>query len=101
MAVEEDLSDATAEDLIVVMGIVRCQNDELQGDLQKLEAPKLQDIIKLREAFERKTFAENGFTLKVNTVQSSTQGVWPKQPKKPDDPVRRKEIDKLMKGNEG
>ena len=53
MAVEADLSNATAEDLIVVMGIVGCQNDELRGDLQKLEAPKLQDIIKLGVAFER------------------------------------------------
>ena len=49
IAFEADLSNATAEDLIVVMGIVGCKDDELRGDLQKLEAPKLADIIKLRE----------------------------------------------------
>ena len=55
---EADLSNTTAEDLIVVMGIVGCKDDELREDLQKLEAPKLADIIKLGEAFERKTFAD-------------------------------------------
>ena len=70
MAVEADLSNATAEDLIVVMGIVGCKDDELRGDLQKLEAPKLADIIKLGEAHERKTFAEKGFAVKVNAVQN-------------------------------
>ena len=54
IGVEEDLSNAIAKDLIVVMGIVGCQNDKLRGDLQKLEAPKLQDIIKLGGAFKRK-----------------------------------------------
>ena len=77
-----NLSNATADDLIVVMGIVGCQNADLRGDLQKLEAPKLQDIIKLGEAFERKPFTEKGFIVKVNAVQSSTQGAWPMQPKK-------------------
>ena len=66
MAVEANLSNATAEDLIVVMGVVGCKDDELRGDLQKLEAPKLADIIKLGEAFERKTFAEKGLAVKVN-----------------------------------
>ena len=96
MAVETDLSNATAEDLIVVMEIVGCKDDELWGDLQKLEAPKLADIIKLGEAYERKTFAEKGFAVKVNAVQTLT-GVKPKV-KQTDDPVRRKEIERLMKG---
>ena len=74
MAVKADLSNATAEDLIVVMGIVGCKDNELRGDLQKLEAPKLADIIKLGEAYERKTFAEKGFAVKVNAVQASTGG---------------------------
>ena len=39
MAVEADFSNATAEDLIVVMGIVSCKDDEFRGDLQKLKAP--------------------------------------------------------------
>ena len=98
MAVKVDLSNATAEDLIVVMGIVACQNDELRGDLQNCEAPKLQDIIKLGEASERKTFAEKGFNVKVKAVQSSTQSARPKQPKKPVDPARQKEMDRLMRG---
>ena len=96
MAVKADLANATAEDLIVVMGIVGCKDDELRGDLQKLEAPKLADIIKLGEAYERKTFAEKGFAVKVNAVQASS-GARPK-PKRTDDPVRRKEIERLMKG---
>ena len=96
MAVEADLSNATVEDLIVVMGIVGCKDDELRGDLQKLKAPKLAHIIKLGEAHERKTFAEKGFAVKVNAVQTST-GAKPKV-KRTDDPVRRKEIERLMKG---
>ena len=96
MAVEADLSNATAEDLIVVMGIVGCKDDELIGDLQKLEAPKLADIIKLDEAHERKTFVEKGFAVKVNAVQAST-GAKPKA-KRTDDPVPCKEIERLMKG---
>ena len=96
MAVEADLSNATAEDLILVMGIVGCKDDELRGDPQKLEAPKLTDIIKLGEALERKTFAEKGFAVKVNAVQAST-GAKPKA-KRTDDPVWRKEIKRLMKG---
>ena len=51
MAVEADLANITVEDLILVMGIIGCKDDELRGDLQKLEAPKLEDIIKLGEAF--------------------------------------------------
>ena len=90
MAVEADLSNATAKDLIVVMGIVGCKDDELRGDLQKLEAPKLADI-KLGEAYERKTFA-----VKVNAVHTSP-GAKPKA-KSTNDPVRRKEIERLMKG---
>ena len=58
MAVEPDLANATAEDLIVVMGIVGCKDHKLRGDPQKLEAPKLEDIIKLGKAFKRKTFAK-------------------------------------------
>ena len=96
MAIEADLSNATAEDLIVVMAIVGCKDDELRGDLQKLEAPKLADIIKLGQAHERKTFAETGFAVKVNAVQTST-GTKPKV-KLTDDPVRRKKIKRLMKG---
>ena len=96
MAVEADLSNATAEDLIVVMGIVGCKDDELKGDLQKLEAPKLADIIKLGKAFKRKTFAVKGFAVKENVVQMSS-GAKPKA-KRPDDPVQRKEIERLMKG---
>ena len=42
MAVEADLANATAKDLIVVMTIVGCREEELRGDLQKLESPKLQ-----------------------------------------------------------
>ena len=87
MAVEADLSNATVEDLIVVMGIVGCKDDELRGDLQKLEAPKLADIIKLGKAHERKTFAEKGFAVKVKAVQTST-GAKPKV-KRTDDPVPR------------
>lgn len=82
------------------MGIVGCKEDELQGDLQKLESPKLQDIIKLGEAFERKTFAKKGFTVKVNAVQSSGRAK-PKQKrprKQNDDPVCRKGIERLIKG---
>ena len=46
-----------------------------------------------------KTFAEKGFTVKVNTQQtSSSGGARPKQPKKPEDPAQRKEIERLMKG---
>ena len=71
MAVEADLSNATAKDLIVVMGIVGCKDDELRGDLQKLETPKLADAIKLGEAFERKAFMEKGFAVKFNAVQTS------------------------------
>ena len=47
MAVEADLANATAKDLIVVMAIVGCREEELRGDLQKLESPKLQDVIKI------------------------------------------------------
>ena len=54
MAVETDLANATAEDLIVVMAIVGCREEELRGDLQKLESPKLQDVIKIVEAYESK-----------------------------------------------
>ena len=96
MAVEADLSNATAEDLIVVMGIVGCKDDELRRDLQKLEAPKLADIIKLGKAHERKTFAEKGFAVKVYAVQTST-GAKPKV-KRTDDPVWHKEIERPMKG---
>ena len=53
MAVEADLANATAEDLILVMAIFGCQEEELRGDLQKLESPKLQDVIKIGEAYER------------------------------------------------
>ena len=99
MAVKADLANATAEDLIVVMAIVGCREEELRGDLQKLESPKLQDVIKIGEAYERKTFAEKGFTIKVNVQQtSSSGGARPKQLKKPEDPARRKEIVRLMKG---
>ena len=68
MAVKADLANAKAEDLIVVMAIVGCREEELRGDLQKLESPKLQDVIKIGEAYERKTFAEKGFTIKVNVL---------------------------------
>ena len=96
MAIEADLSNATAEDLIVVMGIVGCKDNKLRGDLQKLVAPKLADIIKLGEAHKRKTFAEKGFAVKANAVQA-TSGAKPKA-KRTDNPVRRKEIERLMKG---
>lgn len=56
MAVKADLANATAEELPVVMGIVGCQEEELRSDLQKLEAPKLQDVIKIGESYERKMF---------------------------------------------
>ena len=72
------------------MGIVGCKDDELRGDLQKLEALKLVDIIKLGEAHERKTFAEKGFAVKVNAVQASS-GAKPKA-KRTDDLVGRKDI---------
>ena len=99
MAVEADLANATAEDLIVVMAIVGCREEELRGDLQKLESPKLQDVIKIGEAYERKTFAKKGFTVKVNAQQTTSgSGARPKQPKKKEDPARRKEIERLMKG---
>lgn len=78
MVVKADLANATAKDLILVMGIVACKEHELRGDLQKLKSFKLQDIIKLGEAFETKNFVEKGFTVKVNTVQSSG-GAKPKQ----------------------
>ena len=93
MAVEADLANANAEDLIVVMGIIGCKDDDLRGDLQKLEAHKLEDIIKLGEAFERKTLAEKGFTVKVKAVQTaSNTGAQPKV-KRTVDPVRHKEIE--------
>ena len=50
MVVEADLANATAEDLIVVMGIVMCREEDLKGNLQQLEALKLQDVIKIGEA---------------------------------------------------
>ena len=50
MAVKADLANSTAEDLIVVMSIVGWLEEEIRGDLQKLEAPKLQDVIKIGEA---------------------------------------------------
>ena len=87
MALEANLSSATAEVLIGVMGIVGCQNEELRGVLQKFEAPKVQDIIKLGEAFEWKTIAEEGFKIKVNTDQSAPQGGKQRQMTPPD--VRR------------
>ena len=100
MAVEADLANATAKDLIVVMAIVGCREEELRGDLQKLESPKLQDIIKISEAYESKTFPEKGFRVKVN-AQQTTSGVEarPKQPKKPEDPARRKEIERLIQSS--
>ena len=99
MVVKAELANATAEDLIVVMAILGCREEELRGDLQKLESPKLQDVIKIGEAYERKTFAEKSFTIKVNAQKaSSSGGARPKQPKKPEDPARRKEIERLMKG---
>ena len=99
MAVEADLANATAEDLFVVMGIVGCQEEELRGDLQKLESQKLQDVIKIGEAYERKMFAEKGFTVKVNDQRTTSGGgAWPKQPKKQEDPARSKESERIMKG---
>ena len=62
---------ATEKDLIVAMGIVGCKEDKLRKDHQKMESPKLQDIIKLGEAFARKTFDEKGFVVKVKVVQSA------------------------------
>lgn len=56
MVVVVDLANRTPEDLIVIMGIIGCLNNKVRGDLQKLEALTLQNIIKLGEAFERKTF---------------------------------------------
>ena len=88
MAVEADLATTTAEDLIVVTGIVGCKDNVLRGDLQRLEAPKLEELIKLSDAFEQKTFAEKYFVVKVNAVQtSSNTGAKPKV-KRTDDPVR-------------
>ena len=99
MAVEANLANATAEDLIVVMAIFGCREEELRGDLQKLETPKLQDVIKIGEAYERKKKSIKGFTVKANTQQTSPSGgARPKQPKKPEVPARRKEIERLMKG---
>ena len=81
------------------MAIVRCREEELRGDLQKLESPKLQDVIKIGEAYERKKFAEKGFTVKVNAQQTTSgRGARPKQPKKPENHAQRKEIEMLMKG---
>ena len=97
MAVEADLANATAKDLIVVTGIVGCWEEELIGDLQKLEAPQLQDVIKIVEAYKRKTFAERCFTVKLNAQQTTSGGgARLKQPKKQEDPARRKEIERLM-----
>ncbi len=104
MAVEADLASANPEDLIVVMGIVGCKEDELRGELQKLEAPKLEDILKLGEAYERKTFAEKGFTVKVNAAPVHQSGGARQKPQgnkrtnPNDDPQRRKEIENIMKG---
>ena len=103
MAVEADLANANAEDLVVVMAIVGCKDDELRGDLQKLEAPKLEEIRKIGEAHERKTFAEKGFAVKVN-ASNAHQGARPKsqggnQGSRPNqDPARKAAIEKLMKG---
>ena len=99
MGVEADLASATAEDLIVVMAIIGCREEELRGDLHKLESSKLQDVTKIGEAYERKTFAKKGFTVKVNAQQTTSGGgARPKQPKKQEEPARRKEIERLMKG---
>ena len=99
MAVEANLANATAEDLIVVMAIVGYREEELRGDLHKLDSPKLQDVFKIGKAYKRKTFAEKEFTLKVNAQQTTSGGgAWPKQPKKQEDPTRSKEIERLMKG---
>ena len=114
MAVEADLGNVSAEDLIVVMGIVGCRDDELRGDLQKLARPTLQNIMELGEAHERKIFAERGYSVKTAAVSHSkppannnSQGNRPiprnqnQQNRKlsaNDDPIRRKEIEKLMKG---
>ena len=51
---------------------------------------------KLGEAYERKTFVEKGFAVKVNAVQTSTGAKL--KAKRTNDPVRRKEIERLMKG---
>ena len=72
--------------------------DELRGDLQKVEAPKLEDIIKLGKAFERKTLAEKEFAVKVNAVQTASNTGAKPRANCTDDPVRRKEIERLMKG---
>ena len=98
ISVEANQAKTTAEDLIVVMGIVGYKEDKLRGYLQKLEAPKLEDIIKLGKAFEHKTFAEKGFAVKVNAVQTSSNTGAKTKVKRTDDPVRRKEIEHLMKG---
>ena len=103
MAVEADLANAGAEDLVVVMGIVGCRDDELRGDLQKLEAPRLEEIIKIGEAHERKQFAEKGFTVKVNAAphhgQPQRQKQNTSQNKRPnEDPARKAAIEKIMKG---
>ena len=102
MAVEADLANANAEDLVVVMAIVGCKDDELRGELQKLEAPKLEDIRKIGEAHERKTFAEKGFIVKVNAaphVNSSNQAQGARPKTRPNqDPAKKQLIDKLMKG---
>ena len=50
------------------MGIVGCPENELRGDLQNLEALEIADIIKLGDAFKKKTFREKGFVVKVNNA---------------------------------
>ena len=57
MAVEADLADATAENLIVVVGIIWCRKEELWGDLYELQdvmpkQPKKQDQAR-RKKIER------------------------------------------------
>ena len=108
MAVEADLGNASVEDLIVVMAVVGCKDDELRGDLQKLDRPNLEEVRALGEAFERKTFAEKGNAVRVaasSSSQSKSQGQnQPRQSQRQrrnnpnDDPQRRREIEKLMKG---
>lgn len=41
MAIEADLAYGIAEDLTDIMRIVGCKDDELQGDLQKLESQQM------------------------------------------------------------
>ena len=64
----------------------------------EVRSPQTSGHHKIGGGFREENFRQEGFTVKVNAVQSSAQGGKPRPAKITDDPVGRKEINKLMKG---